>query len=121
VRSRYAHNLPLEVWAELGIVGLAVILALYVAVARAAWRARVGVAGWLLGPAAVAFLATNLIDLPWHLAGAGALWAVAVGGLVGAAAGSAGAGSAGAGSAGAGSAGAGHGATSSRASPARSP
>lgn len=81
-RARYAHNLLLETWAELGVLGAAAVLALYAAVARAVWRARGSLAGWLLGPAALAFLATNLVDWPWHLAGVGALWALAVGGLV---------------------------------------
>jgi hypothetical protein len=91
VRSRYAHNLPLEAWAELGLPGLGLVLALYLTVGRALWRARRTAAAWLLGPAAIAFLATNLIDWPWHLAGAGALWAVAVGGLESAARGASGA------------------------------
>lgn len=80
--SRYAHDLPLESWAELGLLGVAATLALYGAVGLAAWRARAGPAAWLLGPAAVTFLVTNLLDWPWHLAGAGALWALAVGGLL---------------------------------------
>ncbi|MEA2373553.1 MAG: O-Antigen ligase [Thermoleophilaceae bacterium] len=82
VRARYAHNLPLEAWAELGVLGVAAVLALYAAVGRAVWRARGSPAAWLLGPAALAFLATNLVDWPWHLAGVGALWALAVGGVV---------------------------------------
>lgn len=84
-RSRYAHNLPLEAWAELGLPGFALILALHAFAARALWRARGSPAAWLLGPAAVAFLLTNLLDWPWHLVGVGALWALAVGGLVGSA------------------------------------
>jgi O-antigen ligase len=80
--SRYAHDLPLESWAELGLLGLGATLALYGAVGLAAWRARARPAAWLFGPAAVAFLVTNLLDWPWHLAGAGALWALALGGLL---------------------------------------
>ena len=81
-RARYAHNLPLESAAELGIVGLAIVVALYVAVLLAGWLARRALAGALFAPAAVAFLATNLVDWPWHQAGAEALWAVAVGGVI---------------------------------------
>lgn len=80
--TRFAHNLPLELSVELGVVGLALTLALYAAGARAVWAARASWAGWLLAPAVLAFLATNLIDWPWHLAGSGAVWAAALGGLI---------------------------------------
>ncbi|MEA2479332.1 MAG: hypothetical protein QOJ07_1254, partial [Thermoleophilaceae bacterium] len=77
----FAHDLPLELAAELGIAGLVLCAALYAAACRSLWRARRAVAGWLLGPAAAAFLVSSLVDWPWHLAGAGAVWALAIGGI----------------------------------------
>ena len=82
-RVRYAHNLPLELGVEMGIAGLLLAAALYTTVALALRRA--GPALWLLGPAVAVFLAFNLVDWTWHLAAAGALWAVALGGCLGAA------------------------------------
>ena len=79
----FAHNLPLELAAELGIGGLALTIALYGATAAALWRARHTRAAVLLGPAAAAFLLAGLLDWPWHLAGCGAIWALAVGALTG--------------------------------------
>ncbi len=81
----YAHDLPLEAGAELGVPGLLGVLALYAAVIGAVWKVRRRSAGWLLGPAALAFLFANLVDWPWHLAAAGALFSIAVGGALGAA------------------------------------
>jgi O-antigen ligase len=75
----FAHDLPLELAAELGVAGLVLILALYAAAGRALWRARRTRALWLLGPATAAFLVVGLVDWPWHLAGAGAFWATAAG------------------------------------------
>lgn len=83
-RRRYAFNLPLESAAELGIAGLLLSLALLVFVGTTVWGARASPALWLLGPAAAGFAVTNLLDWPWHLPGAGAIWAAALGGLVGA-------------------------------------
>lgn len=83
VPVQYAHDLPLEAWVELGVPGALLVVALFGAVLLAAARAG-RPAAVLLGPAAVAFLAANLLDWPWHLAGAGVLWALAVGGLIGA-------------------------------------
>ena len=80
---RFAHDLPLELAAELGIAGALLALALYATVAREAWRARHGRAFWLLGPATVAFPVAGLVDWPWHLAGCGAVWAVSLGVLAG--------------------------------------
>jgi O-antigen ligase len=82
---RFAHDLPLELAAELGVAGLVLGVALYVTAGAAVWRARAGRAAWLLGPAVVAFLASGLVDWPWHLAGSGAVWAASLGALVGAA------------------------------------
>lgn len=80
--SFYAHDLPLELAAELGIAGLLLALGLYAAGARLLWRARRGPAIWLFGPAAAAFLAANLVDWPWHFAGSGAVWAACTGALL---------------------------------------
>jgi O-antigen ligase/polysaccharide polymerase Wzy-like membrane protein len=79
---RFAHDLPLELLAELGIAGGLLALALYAATGRAIWRARGTPGLWLLGPAAAAFLLAGLVDWPWHLAGSGAIWALALGGLI---------------------------------------
>jgi hypothetical protein len=79
----FAHNLPLELAAELGVAGIALAIALYAASARGLWRMRGTAAAWLLGPAAAAFLLASLLDWPWHLAGAGAVWALATGALAG--------------------------------------
>jgi hypothetical protein len=80
--SLYAHDLPLELAAELGIAGLLLALALYAAGGRLLWRVRHGAAMWLFGPAAAAFLAANLVDWPWHFAGSGAVWAASIGALM---------------------------------------
>jgi O-antigen ligase len=80
---RFAHGLPLELAAELGVIGFLLALALYAAVAQLAWNARASRAGWLFGPALVAFPLANLVDWPWHLAGMGAIWALAGGALAG--------------------------------------
>jgi hypothetical protein len=58
-------------------------LALYATAGIAIWRARATCAAWLLGPAALGFLLSGLVDWPWHLAGSGALWAMALGGVLG--------------------------------------
>ena len=75
----YAHQLPLELGAELGLLGWLAALGLYTATAVALWRARGSWALWLAGPAVVAFMLANLVDFPWHLAGAAAVWALAAG------------------------------------------
>lgn len=81
--TAYAHDLPLEVAVELGVGGLLLVLALYVACGRALWRARRSAAAWCAGVPSAAFLAASLLDWPWHLAGMGAVWAVATGLLAG--------------------------------------
>ncbi len=82
----YAHSLPLESFAELGVLGLALAGGILGGTVAAAWRVRRTEAGVLLGPAAVAFAVANLVDWSWHLAAAGAVWALALGALLGAAA-----------------------------------
>ncbi len=78
----YAHNLPLDAWVELGIAGLILVVCLYGAVGVAVWRVRHRPEVWLFGVGAVLFLATNLVDWSWHLAGIGSIWAVCLGGIV---------------------------------------
>jgi O-antigen ligase len=112
--SLYAHDLPLELAAELGVLGLLLGLGVYAAGAQLIYRAisstgegavstpghravstpddrtvsthghRTSMAAWLLGPLVCAFLISNLLDWTWHLAGLGALWAVSAGALTGA-------------------------------------
>jgi O-antigen ligase len=82
VPTRFAHDLGLQEWVELGAAGLLAVLAWYVAVGwtlACEWRNR---AAWLLVPAVAAFPLANLLDWPWALTGTGALWALAVGGLL---------------------------------------
>jgi hypothetical protein len=79
--TRFAHDLPLELGVENGIAGFLLAVGLYAASGRALWRARGAPALWLLGPAVATFLLANLVDWPWHLAGVGALAALALGGL----------------------------------------
>ena len=78
----FAHDLPLELATELGILGLALGLALYAASARALLQTRRITGAWLLAAPCALFLLSNLVDWPWHLAGLGALWAVALGGIL---------------------------------------
>jgi O-Antigen ligase len=80
----FAHDLPLEFGAELGVLGLLLGLALYLSSAVVVSRAIHSSSLWLLAPMAVAFLASNLLDWTWHLAGLGAIWAASVGALRGA-------------------------------------
>jgi O-antigen ligase len=60
----FAHNLPLEIWAEFGPIGLALVIVLF-----ASTGTRIAPAlrpkGWT-----------------WHLAGAAAVWAAALGALL---------------------------------------
>jgi hypothetical protein len=89
---RFAHNLPLESWVELGAAGAILIAILYVGSGVLVWSRRGTAAAWLLGPGALAFLFANLFDWPWHLPAAGAVFALCIGGLAGTPAMSAGAG-----------------------------
>jgi len=77
----FAHNLVLELAAELGVLGLALGLGLYGATLWTLVRARATPVLWLLGPGVAAFLIANLVDWSWHLAGLTATWAVAAGAL----------------------------------------
>jgi O-antigen ligase len=80
--TRFAHNLALEAWVELGLFGLALLIAFYVAVGALVVRAvRTNPHAYLLVPYAAAFPLANLLDWPWHLLGAGMLWALAIGGV----------------------------------------
>lgn len=79
---RFAHNLPLELATELGLLGFALALALYAACARALSRVRDDRALWLLGPATIAFLVAGLLDWEWHFAASGSVFAAALGVLV---------------------------------------
>ena len=79
----FAHNLPLEFAAELGIPGLLLALGLYLATATLLWRRRAVPVAWLFGAAVLAFPLANLLDWPWHLAGSGAIWAIGCGVLAG--------------------------------------
>jgi O-antigen ligase len=79
----YAHDLPLELAAELGVLGLLIGVALYVACGWTIATTGDRTALMLLGATVVAFLASNLVDWTWHLAGLGAVWAACAGGLAG--------------------------------------
>ena len=75
VPTRFAHDLALQEWVEVGIGGLLAVLAWYVAVATTLVR-EIGpptpnAAAWLLAPAVAAFPLANLLDWPWALDGAG--------------------------------------------------
>jgi hypothetical protein len=80
--SLFAHDLPLELAAELGTLGLLLGISLYAATIEVLRRPRSRLSLWLLGPPVATFLVANLVDWPWHLAGLGAAWAVAAGGLL---------------------------------------
>ena len=79
----YAHDLPLELAAELGVLGLLMGVAVYVACGWTIATASDRTALMLFGATVVAFMASNLIDWTWHLAGLGAVWAACAGGLAG--------------------------------------
>jgi len=80
---RFAHNLPLESWVELGVAGALLTVVLYLGSAAAVWLRRRTAAVWLLGPAVLGFLLANLFDWPWHLPASGAVFALSLGALVG--------------------------------------
>ena len=78
---RFAHNLPLETWAELGAAGALLILGLYAYCAGLVWVRRHSGACLLLGPGILAFLTANLFDWSWHVPASTALFAIALGAL----------------------------------------
>jgi hypothetical protein len=76
----YAHNLLLELAAELGVLGLILGLGMYAGgCALVAFAPRGAVL--LLGPTVSAFLVSNLLDWTWQLVGLTAMWAAACGAL----------------------------------------
>ena len=81
---RFAHSLPIELAVELGLLGVVAWVSLMGGLAVALSRARGNQGLALLGPAAIAFPLANLVDWSWHLVGALSVWAVALGGLIGA-------------------------------------
>jgi O-antigen ligase len=78
--TAFAHDLPLELAVELGVAGFLLGLGLYGAAGGLLLRAP-RESAVLLGPAVAAFLVASLVDWPWHLAGSGAIFAAALGGL----------------------------------------
>jgi hypothetical protein len=80
---RFAHNLPLESWVELGAAGALLAAILYIGAAGLVWSRRGTAAAWLVGPGVLAFLLANLFDWPWHLPAAGAIFALSLGALAG--------------------------------------
>lgn len=78
----YAHDLPVELAAELGIAGLLLCVALYVGCITAVHAGRGDPGMVMFDVIVVAFLISNLLDWTWHLAGLGAIWAAALGGSV---------------------------------------
>lgn len=80
---RFAHNLPLESWAELGAGGALLAVVLYGGPVGLVWWRRRTAAAWLLGPAILGFLVANLFDWPWHVPASGAVFALALGALSG--------------------------------------
>lgn len=79
--TRYAHDLPVEAWVELGYPGLIVALGFLAAAAALLAGARGRPELWQLGPGAAAFLLAALIDWQWHIPAAGATFAFLLGGL----------------------------------------
>lgn len=80
--TRFAHNQVLESWAELGIAGAALVAAWMISALALAWRTRARPGGWMIVPWVAFFPLANLLDWPWHLLGAGVLWAIAAGALL---------------------------------------
>ncbi len=78
--TRFAHNLALEQWVELGYPGLVLAIAL---LGLAAWLALSASdpARWLLGAGVGAYLVASLVDWPWHVPASAAIFALLLGGL----------------------------------------
>lgn len=74
--SRYAHNSYLQIWAEMGILGLVSIIWLIISVLKPARSA------WLISSCAV-FLTHNLIDFSFFLPEVSLLWWIILGLLCG--------------------------------------
>ncbi len=79
--ARFAHNLVLEQWVELGYPGLVASLALLVIAAGLVIRSRGTPAAWLLGTGAITYMVAMLIDWPWHVPASAAVFAFILGGL----------------------------------------
>ena len=82
-QTRFAHSIPGEMWVELGIGGLLLSLLLYAGSFLLSWRTRLLSGGTLLIPLVAGFLFSGLIDWSWHMTAMTALWASALGGLIG--------------------------------------
>ena len=80
----FAHDLPLELAAELGMLGLLLGVALYLTSGALALGATTASGAVFLAAPVAAFLASNLLDWTWHLAALSAVWAAACGALAGA-------------------------------------
>jgi O-antigen ligase len=78
----FAHELPLELAATLGIPGFLLALALYVTCIRTTFSVRHQPSSLVLGAFTVCFLISNLVDFSWHIAGLGAIWAAATGVMI---------------------------------------
>lgn len=79
--SVFAHDFVLEQWVELGYPGLLLGIALVATAIASILRARRSPAGWLIGVGAGVFGVAMLIDWPWHVPAAGAVFALLLGGL----------------------------------------
>jgi hypothetical protein len=79
---RYAHDLPLESAAELGVAGIVVVVLLYVTVGALLWRSRHDRRVWLVRPGVAAFMIANLVDWEWHLPLSSAVWALQLGAVI---------------------------------------
>ena len=79
--ARFAHNLVLEQWVELGYPGLIASLAFVAIAIGLVLRSRGTPAGWLLAPGAVVYLVAAMIDWPWHVPASAAIFALILGGL----------------------------------------
>lgn len=79
--ARFAHNLVLEQWVELGYPGLLVSLAFVTIAVGLIVRSRGTSAGWLLAPGAFVYLVASMLDWPWHVPASWAIFMLILGGL----------------------------------------